>query len=426
MPAIRWARVPASPAASACRPARPARSPRRTDAARTAPDRSTDSLCPYCGVGCQVRWHVRERAHRVRRRTARSRERVATVRQGPLRLRLRLASGAAHAAAGAPRRACPSPRRCCRRSGSARCSARRPGTRRSTAPPRACCACATRTAARRSRASARPRAATRRRISSRSWCGPACARTTSTTARGCAMRRASRRCWRASVRPPCRTPSATSRTPTSSSSSAPTRRPTIRSPRPGSRTPSAAAPTWSSPTRAASISRGMRGPGSASQPDADVALLQALLHVIVHEGLADPAFVAARTSDSTALRTSVATATPEAMAPVCGVDPAVLRDVARRYATAGAAMILLGHGHLAAHARHRQRALPDRDGAGDGSDRTPRHGAASAARPEQRPGRVGCRADSHVPARLPARDRRRQPWPGSSGSGTLRCPPRPA
>jgi len=79
-------------------------------------------------------------------------------------------------------------------------------------------------------------------------------------------------------------------------------------------------------------------------PDADVALLQALLHVIVHEGLADRAFVEARTSDFAALRDSVATATPEAMAPVCGVDPAVLRDVARRYATAGAAMILWGMG----------------------------------------------------------------------------------
>jgi formate dehydrogenase major subunit len=82
----------------------------------------------------------------------------------------------------------------------------------------------------------------------------------------------------------------------------------------------------------------------AFEPDTDVALLQALLHVIVHEGLADPAFVAARTLAFDALRVSVAAATPEAMAPVCGIDPAVLRDVARRYATAGASMILWGMG----------------------------------------------------------------------------------
>ena len=32
------------------------------DEARAAPQRSVDSLCPYCGVGCQARYHVRDDA----------------------------------------------------------------------------------------------------------------------------------------------------------------------------------------------------------------------------------------------------------------------------------------------------------------------------------------------------------------------------
>ena len=65
-------------------------------------------------------------------------------------------------------------------------------------------ASATRTATR-SRASARPRARTRRRTSSRSSCAPASAPTTSTIARACATPRRWRRCSRASARARCRT-----------------------------------------------------------------------------------------------------------------------------------------------------------------------------------------------------------------------------
>ena len=58
------------------------------------------------------------------------------------------------------------------------------------------------------------------------------------------------------------------------------------------------------------------------------------------------------------------------------------------YATSKALDDPVGHGHLAARARHRQRALPDRAVADDRPDRPARHRAASAARPEQRAGRV--------------------------------------
>jgi formate dehydrogenase major subunit len=80
------------------------------------------------------------------------------------------------------------------------------------------------------------------------------------------------------------------------------------------------------------------------RPDTDIALLQALLHVIIDEGLANEAFVRARARDFDILRASVAHATPAAMAQVCGVPAETLREVARRYASAKAAMILWGMG----------------------------------------------------------------------------------
>ena len=63
---------------------------------------------------------------------------------------------------------------------------------------------------------------------------------------------------------------------------------------------------------------------------------------------------------------------------------------------------LLGHGHLAIDPRHRQCALPHRAGAGHGTDRAARHRAPSAARPEQCAGRIGCGPDPDVLSRLPA------------------------
>ena len=80
------------------------------------------------------------------------------------------------------------------------------------------------------------------------------------------------------------------------------------------------------------------------QPGTDVALLNAMLHVIVQEGLTDPAYIAAHTRDFEAIREHVADFSPEAMAPVCGIEPATIREVARAYAQAKAAMILWGMG----------------------------------------------------------------------------------
>jgi formate dehydrogenase major subunit len=79
-------------------------------------------------------------------------------------------------------------------------------------------------------------------------------------------------------------------------------------------------------------------------PDTDVALLNALLHVIVNEGLVDHAFVRDRTSGYEALAENVRKFSPEAMAPICGIDAEVIRDVARLYAKSKGSMIFWGMG----------------------------------------------------------------------------------
>jgi formate dehydrogenase major subunit len=78
--------------------------------------------------------------------------------------------------------------------------------------------------------------------------------------------------------------------------------------------------------------------------DTDVALLNALLHVIVEEGLVDEAFVRDRTSGYDALAENVKTFSPEAMAPICGIDAQTIREVARLYATSKGSMIMWGMG----------------------------------------------------------------------------------
>ena len=80
------------------------------------------------------------------------------------------------------------------------------------------------------------------------------------------------------------------------------------------------------------------------QPGTDVGLLNALLHTIIFEGLANTAYIEQHTLDFAQLRAHVADFSPEAMASVCGIDAATLREVARAYATAGNSMILWGMG----------------------------------------------------------------------------------
>ncbi|QJQ05823.1 formate dehydrogenase subunit alpha [Undibacterium piscinae] len=79
-------------------------------------------------------------------------------------------------------------------------------------------------------------------------------------------------------------------------------------------------------------------------PDTDVALLNAMMHVIIEEDLIDHAFIEQRTSGFEAIRQNVLSYTPELMAPLCGIDAGTIREVARLYASARTAMIFWGMG----------------------------------------------------------------------------------
>ena len=80
------------------------------------------------------------------------------------------------------------------------------------------------------------------------------------------------------------------------------------------------------------------------KPGRDVALLNALMHVIVAEELYDEQYVQAHTEGFEQLRDHLKDFSPEEMAPICGIEPDVLRQVARLYAGAEAAIIFWGMG----------------------------------------------------------------------------------
>jgi len=80
------------------------------------------------------------------------------------------------------------------------------------------------------------------------------------------------------------------------------------------------------------------------RPGSDVALLNAMLHVLVEEKLVDEAFVRERTEGFEHLVAHLRDFSPERMAPVCGIDPATIREAARIYGRAKAAMIFWGMG----------------------------------------------------------------------------------
>ncbi|TRZ69354.1 MAG: formate dehydrogenase subunit alpha [Rhodocyclaceae bacterium] len=80
-------------------------------------------------------------------------------------------------------------------------------------------------------------------------------------------------------------------------------------------------------------------------PGTDVLLINSLLHVIVFEGLVNAAFVTARVDGyDQAFRENLRPYAPETVAAIVGVPAATLRSVARTYAAARAAMIFWGMG----------------------------------------------------------------------------------
>ena len=77
---------------------------------------------------------------------------------------------------------------------------------------------------------------------------------------------------------------------------------------------------------------------------ADVSMLNAIMHVIVEEELYDTQYIAAMTENWEAMKAHLAGFAPEKMSEICGIDADVLRDVARTFAGAKAGMIFWGMG----------------------------------------------------------------------------------
>ncbi len=79
-------------------------------------------------------------------------------------------------------------------------------------------------------------------------------------------------------------------------------------------------------------------------PDMDVALLNAMIYTILEENLVDEEFVRQRTTNFEALKQNAKGFSPEAMAPLCGIPAETIREVARAYARSKASIILWGMG----------------------------------------------------------------------------------
>jgi formate dehydrogenase major subunit len=80
------------------------------------------------------------------------------------------------------------------------------------------------------------------------------------------------------------------------------------------------------------------------KPGTDVPMLNALIHTIIEEGLTDQQYIAGYTEGFAELKEAVKDFTPEKMAPLCGIEADVLRKLARAYATAKASIIFWGMG----------------------------------------------------------------------------------
>jgi formate dehydrogenase major subunit len=76
----------------------------------------------------------------------------------------------------------------------------------------------------------------------------------------------------------------------------------------------------------------------------DVALLNAMLHTIVTEGLTDDQYIAGYTEGFDRLKERIKDFPPEKMSEVCGIPAETIKEVARLYATAESAIIFWGMG----------------------------------------------------------------------------------
>ncbi|HUC61994.1 MAG TPA: formate dehydrogenase subunit alpha, partial [Alphaproteobacteria bacterium] len=80
------------------------------------------------------------------------------------------------------------------------------------------------------------------------------------------------------------------------------------------------------------------------KPGSDVAMLNGILHTIVEEELYDRQYVETFTEDFAKLKEHLKAYPPEKMAEICGIDADMLRTVARTFARAEAGLIFWGMG----------------------------------------------------------------------------------
>ena len=78
----------------------------------------------------------------------------------------------------------------------------------------------------------------------------------------------------------------------------------------------------------------------AISPGTDLVFLNALAHVILHEGLHDPEYIQKHTQGFEEFARLVQHYDPVSAAKICGIDEDTIRNVARAYAKAGAAMTI--------------------------------------------------------------------------------------
>jgi formate dehydrogenase major subunit len=82
----------------------------------------------------------------------------------------------------------------------------------------------------------------------------------------------------------------------------------------------------------------------ALRPGTNVALLNAMSHTIVAEGLCDDAFIGRRAASFAEFKAFIAAWSPERASPICGVEAETIRQAARLYATGSPAMCVHGLG----------------------------------------------------------------------------------
>jgi len=82
----------------------------------------------------------------------------------------------------------------------------------------------------------------------------------------------------------------------------------------------------------------------AFKPGSDVALLNAMLYTIITEGLTDNQYITEHTEGYDELKKRIQAFSPEQMEPICGISAESIREVARLYATSKASIIFWGMG----------------------------------------------------------------------------------